>query len=142
MMRRGVLLAAAALAGLAGCMGTGPALPAAVPAKGVIQLADGQPLREGRLELSPKAKDGIEAFGDVHADGSFTLTSYKPNDGAVPGRYVVTISPYNYAAPGGSPKPSADAARIPAKYLEAGTSNLEVEIKSPDNSLQLRLDPS
>ena len=82
----------------------------------------------------------MEAFGDVQPDGSFTLTSYKPHDGAVPGRYVATISPYNYAGPGGNPKPIADAARIPAKYLEAETSTLDVEIKSPDSSLQLRLD--
>jgi hypothetical protein len=140
MVRRNTVLVCAALAALAGCMGTGPALPHAVPAKGVIQLADGGPMREGRLELSPKDKGGVEAFGDVQPDGSFTLTSYKANDGAVPGTYVVTISPYNYAARGGSPTPIADAGRISPKYLDAATSNLVVEIKPTDNVLHLQLD--
>ena len=141
MVRRETILVGAVLAALAGCGRTGPALPAAVPAKGMIQLADGTPLREGRLELIPRDGNGVEAFGDVQPDGSFTLTSYKVNDGAVPGRYVVAISPYNYAARGGSPTPVTGAARIPAKYLESGTSTLEVEVKAPDIVLQLRLDP-
>jgi len=115
-------------------------LPAVVPAKGVIQLASGQPIREGRLELTPKDKGGVEAFGDVKPDGSFTLTTYKRDDGAVPGRYVVKISPYNYAAPGGSPARIRSAGQIPGKYLEAETSKLEVEIKKPDNDLHLRLE--
>ena len=140
MVRRETILAGAVLAVLVGCSGTGPALPPAVPAKGVIQLPDGTPMREGRLEFNPRDKAGVEAFGDVLPDGSFTLTSYKPNDGAVPGRYVVTISPYNYVAGGGSATPIADAGRIPAKYLEANTSTLQVEIKRPDNVLQLQLD--
>lgn len=124
----------------AGCNSKGPDLPAAVPAKGVIQLASGQPIGEGRLQLTPKDKGGMESFGDVKPDGSFTLTSYKADDGAVPGKYIVTISPYNYAAPGGSPVPIRNAGQIPGKYLEAATSTLEVEIKKSDNDLHLRLE--
>ena len=123
-----------------GCNSKGPVLPAVVPAKGVIQLASGQPIREGRLELSPKDNGGVEAFGDVKPDGTFTLTTYKRDDGAVPGHYIVKISPYNYAGPGGNPVPIRSAAQIPAKYLEAETSKLEVEIKKPDNDLRLRLE--
>jgi hypothetical protein len=139
MFRRQTVLTLAALAVLAGCNSTGPALPPTVPAKGVVKLAGGDPLREGRLELNPKDKDGVEAFADLRPDGSFIVTTYKANDGAVPGRYVVTISPYNYAARGGSPKPIAGAS-LPAKYLEATTSPLEVVIHAPDSDLQLRLD--
>jgi hypothetical protein len=140
MWRRRTVLALAALVAAAGCNQKGPVLPATVPAKGMIQLASGQPMREGRLQLIPKDKGGVEAFGDVKPDGSFTLTSYKTDDGAVPGRYVVSISPYNYAAPGGSPARIRSDGQIPGKYLEAETSKLEVEIKKPDNDLHLRLE--
>jgi hypothetical protein len=140
MWQRRITAALVVVIAAAGCNSKGPVLPAVVPAKGVIQLASGQPIREGRLELSPKDVGGVEAFGDVKSDGSFTLTTYKRDDGAVPGRYVVKISPYNYAGPGGNPVPIRSAGQIPGKYLEAETSKLEVEIKKPDNDLHLRLE--
>ena len=142
MLRKTILAALAGLAVLSGCKRVGPAPPATVAAKGFVRLADGRPLREGRLEFSPKDQGGAEAFGDLAQDGGFTLTSYKANDGAVPGRYVVTVSPYNYAVPGGSPTPVANPGLIPPKYLDQKTSDLEVEIKATDNVLQLQLDRS
>jgi hypothetical protein len=125
---------------LAGCFSQGPTLPTAVEAKGKVLLPDGRPLTGGRVTLNPQAATEVEAFGDVNPDGTFTLTTYKPGDGAVPGTYVVTVSPFNYRSKTGSPTKIAGAAQIPARYGSAGTSDLKVTI-SPDggNNLALKL---
>src|SRR5713226_5927601 len=119
MLRRGtILVLALGLLSLAGCGYRVPALPGAVAARGKVLLPNGQPLRGGRVQFNKLDPPNVDAFGDVAADGSFTLTTYKPDDGAVPGRYVVTISPYNYRHKSGSPVKLDGAALIPAKYLE------------------------
>jgi hypothetical protein len=121
----------------------GPDLPKPMEASGKITLPDGEPLPGGRVELKPANAKGasVEAFADVDPDGSFKLMSYKPGDGAVPGSYKVTISPFDYRSKTGSPTKVAFANRIPAKYLEASSSDLTVEIKQGLNKLDLRLTP-
>jgi hypothetical protein len=123
----------------AGCGYQRPALPAPVPARGKVLLPSGQPLRGGRIQLNRLDPPLVDAFGDVGSDGSFTLTTYQPDDGAVPGRYVVTISPYNYHHKSGSPVKLDNAAQIPVKYLETETSKLEVEITNGENILEVKL---
>ena len=140
MMRRSLVLGLVlGLLPLAGCARHGPSLPEPVPARGKVLLPSGQPLRAGRVQFNRLDPPNVDAFGDVAADGSFTLTTYKPDDGAVPGRYVVTISPYNYRHKSGSPVRAEGAAQIPAKYLEAETSKLEVEITDGENVLEVKL---
>ena len=97
-MRRAIGWAAVMVFASLGCSGSqGPPLPATVPAKGSVALPGGQPLKAGRVVLNPQDSGGVEAFGDLKPDGTFTLTTYKQGDGAVPGHYIATISPYNYA---------------------------------------------
>jgi hypothetical protein len=124
----------------AGCTAKGPPLPTAVEAKGKVLLPDGRPLSGGRVTLNPQAATEVEAFGDVNPDGTFTLTTYKPGDGAVPGTYVVTVSPFNYRSKTGNPTKIANAAQIPARYGDAAHSGLKVTI-NPDggNDLSLKL---
>jgi hypothetical protein len=125
---------------LAGCYNSGPPLPKPVPAKGTLTLPGGQRLKAGRVMLNPKDQGGVEAFGDLKPDGTFILSTYKPEDGAVPGAYVVSVSPYDYRDKSGSPKKVSGANQIPARYLEANSSDLEVEIKATgDNVLDVRL---
>jgi hypothetical protein len=140
MLRRSTVLALVlGLLPFAGCANRGPALPQPVAARGKVLLPSGQPLRGGRIQFNRLDPPNVDAFGDVAADGSFVLTTYQPDDGAVPGRYVVTISPYNYKHKSGSPVKLDSAAQIPAKYLEAETSKLEVEIKNESNVLEVKL---
>jgi hypothetical protein len=125
---------------LAGCTSQGPTLPTAVEAKGKVLLPDGRPLSGGRVTLNPQAATEVEAFGDVNPDGTFALTTYKPGDGAVPGTYVVTVSPFNYRSKTGNPTRIANAAQIPARYGDAATSDLKVTINSGGgNDLNLKL---
>ena len=83
-MRRINLLTAGLLALLAGC-GGGPEI---VPVSGKVTI-DGQPLTKGVIQVI--AEGYRPAMGDIQADGSFTLTTDKPNDGCVRGNHKVAI---------------------------------------------------
>jgi hypothetical protein len=97
-------------------------------------MANGMPLPTGRVTLHPKDNPGgVEAFGDVQKDGTFTLTTYKPNDGAIPGSYVVTLEPFCYES--GNPTRIQDGL-IPPRYQSTATSDLVVELKDGDNVLE------
>src|SRR5437899_1749312 len=62
------------------------------PAKGKVLLG-GKPLEGLTVVLSPIAKDGTTAvaLGRTGADGDFTLSTYKPGDGAAAGEYIVLV---------------------------------------------------
>jgi hypothetical protein len=138
MLRRLIVLGLAVVP-LAGCQSKGPTPPATTEARGKIVLPGGQPLRSGRVKLSPTTPDTVETFGDVGADGTFVLSPYKVGDGAVPGTYKVTVEPFQYKTATGNPVRIKDAARIPPRYLEASSTDMRAVIVSGPNTLDLRL---
>jgi hypothetical protein len=75
------------------------------------------------------------AAGHITADGTFKLTTFSPDDGALPGAYHISISP-----PLTPDSPPAKA-HIPTKYSDSSTSGLTAHIK-PDheNPILLELD--
>jgi hypothetical protein len=79
----GLLLAASA--GVAGCSSGGP-----VKVKGTVTL-DGKPFPGASVTFIPAAEGGRSATGLTRADGSFELTTFKPEDGALPGEYKITV---------------------------------------------------
>jgi hypothetical protein len=102
-------------------------------------LLDGKPLAgvvvvfhpADPLNLRPVRADGLTA-----EDGSFVLSTYSANDGAVPGRYKVTIStlPPDLVIQG-----APVVRKIAAKYGQTGTSGLEVEIREGENEFRFEL---
>jgi hypothetical protein len=82
--RLGLLLPALLLAA-AGCGGQGRP----VKVEGVVTL-DGQPLSGATVTFAP-AEGGRPASGRTDADGSFRLTTFRSDDGALPGEYKVII---------------------------------------------------
>jgi hypothetical protein len=139
MVRFGSFLLLASLVAT-GCSRQGPALPTPVEARGKVLLPDGQPLKAGRIELHSQETAGVDAFADLGPDGSFVLRTYKEGDGAVPGKYKATISPFNYRSSTGSPVKLPDARRIPPVYLEASTTPWAVEVTSDgDNAFDLKM---
>src|SRR5262249_33645207 len=132
MIRQRLLLGLAVALAVVGCQ-RAPSMPGVVPVKGKVLLPGGEPLRGGRLNFLPKNPSGlggIEPFADIGQDGTFTVTTYQENDGAIPGEYVVTISPVNYKAKGGNPVKLPNAEQIPKKYQDGATSDLTASIKS------------
>jgi len=126
-----------------GCSGGEPAgRPARVPAGGVV-LENGQPVAGATVVFIPIAhKQGAAATTDD--SGRFSLMTFNPEDGAVPGSYQVTIRKVELlpgkaikSSEGGSgeggeddeaPPPPIEKHLIPEKYSKVTTSGLQVDV--------------
>ena len=77
--------AAVVLVSCWGCGGsTDPAAPVStVPVKGTVTY-QGKPLTGGTIKFEPEGA-GREAYGQIKPDGTYVLSTYKPDDGAVLG---------------------------------------------------------
>src|SRR5437868_5035599 len=126
-------LAVAVLACLVGCGGGETA-----PVNGRVKLKDGSDVSVlAGYSLSFEAEGGkTSAVGDVNPDGTFQLSTFGANDGAVPGKYRVAINQPNNPDPDKPPTKS----KLPAKYGNLDTSGLTVEIKPGQNNIELELD--
>ena len=87
------------------------------PVSGVVTL-DGKPLAGASLHFVPQGS-GRDSTGESDASGQFTMSTFKPRDGVVPGTYKVVVSPSTgpadttqYATPD---EAMAAAAKAPAK---------------------------
>lgn len=109
------------------------------PAQGTVTFKGKVP--EGAsLALHPKdpelAKNPkfIPPRASVQPDGTFALTSYKSNDGAVPGEYVLTITWHKtIKRPNGEPDLGPNL--LPAQYSKPKTSPVIVKIAEGKNEL-------
>jgi hypothetical protein len=98
-------------------------------------MVDGQPAVGAQVTLHPvHGQDfdqrGSRPTGLVTADGTFSLTTYQPDDGAPAGRYVVTVF---WAENPDALEPSPD--RLQGRYLAPTESTLQVEIPEAETEL-------
>jgi hypothetical protein len=95
------LAGACAASSAAGC-GSRP-----IPTKGTVTL-DGRPLADASVIFLSQEPGGQDATGYTDADGVFQLTTFRRNDGAMPGLYKITV---RYSKPADVPpnKSAADA---------------------------------
>jgi len=123
-LRRWTVLAAMAVIACgasAGCKRN----PRVVPVAGKV-LYNGEPLPFGSVTFQPDK--GQPAVGDV-SSGTFTLSSYGPNDGAVPGKHGVSVVCYESQRPGFQAQgDSLGKLLIPLKYTRLGSSGLSADI--------------
>ena len=84
-----------------------------VPVKGKITYK-GQPLTKGTIAFEPTDR-GKDAFGEIQSDGTFVLTTYKPNDGAVVGTHRVYVTGVSKSA-------------LPLKYAQPSSSHVEIDV--------------
>lgn len=112
---------------IAGC---GPKQFSTAPVEGRV-LYNGRPLDHGTVMLQPDV--GPLAKGQIQADGSFRLSSYRENDGALVGKHCVTVICRDKPdkALGGEAAPGK--LLIPERYINTATSGIEVTIKPSDN---------
>lgn len=125
-VRFALCLLAACLA-IAGCAKPGRAPTA--KASGTLS-AGGAPLTGVNVTFTPAA--GRSASATTDAEGRFSLSTFAPGDGAVPGKHRVTLSlkEADVPMPG---TPEAAAYKPPSlpfakKYAGLATTDLEVEI--------------
>jgi hypothetical protein len=119
---------------LAGC--GGDRLPTA-PVEGKILLG-GKALEFGEVVFYPER--GPPGRGNIGSDGTFHLSTYGHNDGAVVGKHRVEIKCYEKQRPGFTRQKPIDGEEpdpfgkslIPLKYASA-TSSLRAEVRPQDN---------
>jgi hypothetical protein len=116
MRTRGVHLVAVLGVVLIGCGGRGT-----TPVRGVITL-EGTPVAGATVLFMPDGQGGGRpASGFTSSDGTFRLTTYKPDDGALPGKYRVLIQKTEAAKDPGAAERSAlerAKAKIEQKSLQ------------------------
>ena len=101
----------------------------------------GKPLEFGSVIFQPQA--GPTASGPIQADGSFRLSTYGRDDGAVLGKHQVLITCYDNQRPAGAPpdlskEPGAGRSLIPPIYSTMN-SPLEIEVKKGMEPVALEL---
>jgi len=103
----------------------------------------GAPVTGGLVTLSPTGSDkepGKPGAGAVNADGSFTITTYKENDGAVVGKHRVTYQPPPSEAASDPEKPLGPDESPPlSPFAGKNVNPSEVEIKSGSNQVDIEL---
>jgi hypothetical protein len=134
-----------------GC-GDGTGLAKRYPVSGTVTY-NGKPVEKGTITFAPATADGRSAAGTI-ANGSYTLTTLAPNDGALPGKYKVTIASTDIdtseivaRAQGGAGRHDAAFVKanknaknlVPSKYSLADTSKLEYEVKPQSNTADFPL---
>lgn len=107
---------------------------------GTISL-DGQPLTKGVVNFQPVAS-GNPANGTIGPDGTYSLTTFEPGDGAQVGNYLVTVSVrdekkvQNFIPKTPPPPPKS---YIPVKYESPKTSELSTQVKPGLNPISFDL---
>lgn len=146
-MRRIVLLAVlAATTAVLGCAKeTDPNRPATYPVTGTVTL-NGEPV-EGATVVFQKTDRSHGAVGETGPGGSYSLTSFEANDGAVPGEYLVSIYKYpkeevtgteatsveDYVQPDDNQAGAVPVNLLPAQYARPETSELKATVTEAEN---------
>jgi len=94
-------------------------------------LIDGKPLADASVQVMP---EGFRpAFGQTDEQGCFTLMTFQPGDGCVPGTHRVAVVAIT------NPTPYTDLYMAPERYADPATSGLEVTIDKPIDDLEILL---
>ena len=125
--------------------------PQRVPAGGMVEF-EGKPVEDATVVFVTRSADGKKeyaALGQSDAAGKFRLKTFRPNDGAIPGKHLVGIektaavvtNPVRGLSPEDQPKVVKNV--LPEKYRVSSKSGLEAEVteKGP-NEFVFRLDNS
>jgi hypothetical protein len=111
------------------------------------------PVENGTISFAPSDTGGRPASGQI-VKGTYSLTTLAPGDGAMPGKYKVTViskeidtAEMKEIAKGGQfhhDKAFAKANQnakslVPSKYSLAETSGLEKEVKASSNTIDIEL---
>lgn len=144
--RRGCLPLAGFLLALAAA-GCGKAKPATAPVTGRV-LLDGKPVAGAAVMLEPVG-GGVPARGSTGGDGSFTLSTFGRDDGALVGRHRVSVSKFvvegvaaNELGLEAAPAPAGlqPKAALPARYADAKTSGLEATVEAGGTKVEFALE--
>src|SRR5262245_47177177 len=103
------------------------------PVKGRV-LVDGEPAEGVTVRfhsLDDPDDELVRPTATTDADGGFLVSTYKTNDGMPAGSYAVSL----VRLPKGYQGPIERANKLPARYSEAETSGIKVQITAGENVL-------
>lgn len=122
-----------------GCSGTSDKLPSRVPVTGTV-IYEGKPVPNATVTFYPEGADN-PGLGTTDAEGKFSLTTYKKDDGVVPGSQVVVVEVFvEGALPGMEHAPGTKPA-IPLKYTRKESSPLRFEVQADKpNEFEIKLE--
>jgi hypothetical protein len=109
---------------------TGKVLFKGQPAEGAQVVF--HPANENATGDSQPSASAPDPYGDVKADGTFTLRTEPSGEGAPAGEYNVMISWYTRSDP---EDPLSAKSKLPAKYADPGNPVLKATIKEGNNEL-------
>ena len=131
--------------------GCGPKRPETASVSGRVTY-QGKPVAEGRIVFHPE--DGRRpAMAAINSDGSYRLTTFESEDGALPGKHRVTIKAVRVVGgapvdelskqsgeyvPNNAPLPTLEWL-VPEKYSNLNTTTLTAEVKSGGNVINFDL---
>jgi len=109
-----------------------------VSVKGKVTYND-KPVTGGTITFA--AEDKASAYGEILPDGSYSLMTEKPGDGATPGAYkvfVVAMQDQGDLMP--EDRNPLPAPMVPAKYTSLATTDLTADVESgKDNEINFNL---
>ena len=97
-----------------------------VPVSGVVEFADGEPVRTGTIEFQ-SLDHGTTSSGRIGPEGDFTLGTYEVGDGAPPGGHKVIV--VQLVIDDGTIDHVTDHGRgVPQRFRGYDTSSLRAEV--------------
>jgi hypothetical protein len=108
-----------------------------VPVNGQVKFKDGSDISVlARYTVSLESEaEKVSGAGEVAADGKFKITTYTLDDGAIPGRHRVAITPPDPLPDGPPPK-----MHVPQRYRSFETSGLTIDVKPGQKNVELELE--
>ena len=96
---------------------------------GTIAYSDGNRFSGGDQSfiIFESIDHSINATGVIDTNGTFSLGTYEPNDGAIAGDHRVSIAP---PSPAGDPDQAPPDPLLHSKYLDLDTSELQVTVEA------------
>lgn len=136
---RGTVFLCAAL--LVGCGGDAETKPTAKVTGKVTY--EGQPVTGGSLMFSPISssssnKPGKAGDATIKPDGTFTVTTYAPGDGAVVGGHRIAFMPPAPEVPAATPA-GAHTEAPPAPFSGLVPKTTEITVSNGDNKIEIEL---
>lgn len=123
---------------IAGCGKSGPQF---VPVEGQITFGGGPWPKPGIVQFhpaeGPQGQPMIPASADFTPDGNFQVTTVKPGDGLLVGKYRVTVECWEERPDMVSPGKNC---YVPPPYRSATISPLMAEVPAGSKRVQLKLD--
>src|SRR5688572_3119931 len=110
--------------------------------EGNVVWQDGSPAKElqGSYVVFENPNQDVSARGLIQSDGSFRLTTDKPDDGVPPGEYKVLIFEVGRKPLGGPDSSLMEPSRMDSRYMDLDRTDLTAEVKPGVNPITLKID--